>query len=261
MNKGRKVSNTYILNKMVLPITNCEKDLGINVVSELKWNYQIEQNISKAKKCIEWVTRSVISREADVMINIYKSLVQPNLEYGVQLWNPIPKHGNWALIMELESVQRRFTRLVDGIDLLPYKDRLKKLRITTIIERRARGNIIELLKIFRGLRSYESSLFKFPRSGMNIVLTKNASNINTFQIMVAKYWNKISDDVKLSADVDKFKIKLENYKKERFEVKGNYWELSDGIFDRINDENSQSYVDSMIKNPFIAKRKFVNVNA
>ena len=50
---------------------------------------------------------------------------------------------------------------------------------------------------------------------------------------VAKYWNRIPDDVKLSADVDKFKIKLENYKKERFEVKGNYWELSDGIFDRI----------------------------
>ena len=44
-------------------------------------------------------------------------------------------------------------------------------------------------------------------------------------------------------------------------MKGNYWELSDGIFDRINDENRQSYVDFMIKNPFLAKRKFVNVNA
>ena len=106
------------------------------------------------------------------MINIYKSLVRPNLEYCVQLWNPIPKHGNWALIMELESVQRRFTRLVDGIGLLPYKERLKKLRITTLIERRARGDITELFKIFRGLCSYGSSLFKFPRSRMNIVLTK-----------------------------------------------------------------------------------------
>ena len=97
MNKGRKVSNIYILNKMVLPITNCEKGLGINVVSELKWNYHIEQNISKIKKCIGWVTRSVISREADVMINIFKSLVRPNLEYCVQLWNPIPEHNNCAL--------------------------------------------------------------------------------------------------------------------------------------------------------------------
>ena len=71
--------------------------------------------------------------------------------------------------------------------------------------------------------------------------------MNTLKIRVAKYWNKIPDDIKLSADVDKFKIKLERYKKERFEVKGNYWELSDGIFDRINDENRQSYVDFMIK--------------
>ena len=46
--------------------------------------------------------------------------------------------------MELESVQRRFTRLVDGIGLLPYKDRLEKLRITTLIKCRARGDIIEL---------------------------------------------------------------------------------------------------------------------
>ena len=37
---------------------------------------------------------------------------------------------------------------------------------------------------------------------------------------VANYWKKIPEDVKLSADVDEFKIKLENYKKERFEVKG-----------------------------------------
>ena len=85
--------------------------------------------------------------------------------------------------------------------------------------------------------------------------------MNTFQIRVAKYWNKKPDDVKLSADDDKLKIKLENYKKERFEVKGNFWELSDGIFDRINNENRLSYVDFMIKNPFIAKQKFVNVNA
>ena len=112
------------------------------------------------------------------MINIYKSLVRPNLEYCVQLWNPIPKNGNWALIMELESVQRKYTRFVDGIGLLPYKDRLKKLRITTLIERRARGDIIELFKIFRGLCSYRSSLFKFSRSGMNIVLTKKYENIS-----------------------------------------------------------------------------------
>ena len=54
---------------------------------------------------------------------------------------------------------------------------------------------------------------------MNTVLTKNASNMNTYQIRVAKYCNKIPDDVKLSANVDKFKSNLK--KKECFEVKRN----------------------------------------
>ena len=124
---------------------------------------------------------------------------------------------------ELHFQQQADLNCVNLNCFIIYKDRLKKLRITTLIEHRARGDIIELFKIF--LCSYGSSLFKFSRSGINIVVTKNASNMNTFQIRVAKYWNKIPDDVKLSADVDKIKIKLENNKKERFEVKGNYWEL------------------------------------
>ena len=80
-------------------------------------------------KNIGWVTGSIISRDRHhVMLNIYKSLICPNLEYCVQLWNPVPKHGNWATIMELESVQPKFTILVDGIGLMPYEERLSKTR-------------------------------------------------------------------------------------------------------------------------------------
>ena len=109
--------------------------------------------------------------------------------------------------MELESVQRKFTRLIDGIGLLPYKERLSRLKLTTLIERRARGDLIELYKIFRGLCPYGSNFFKFSRSGMNIVLSKNYSCVNSFQIRVVKYWNRIPDHVKLSTDVNEFKNK------------------------------------------------------
>lgn len=69
-----------------------------------------------------------------------------------------------------------------------------------------------------------------------------------------EYWNRISDSVKLSNDVNKFKVKLENYKNERMSMKGNYWELSNEIFDRINDSNRQSHVNFMTENPFIANK-------
>ena len=134
--------------------------------------------------------------------------MRPHLENCVQLWNPIPKHGNWGTILELESVQRKFTRLIDGIGLETYRCRLNKLKLTTLIERRARGEIIEVFKIFRGLCQYGDNLFKFSRSGMNIVLNERSYSINTFQSRVFSYWNKIPDYVKLADDIIDFKNKL-----------------------------------------------------
>ena len=95
---------------------------------------------------------------------------------------------------------------------------------------------------------------------MNIVINKNHDCINTFQMRVARYWNKIPDNVKLSSDVKNFKQNLETYKQKCFEMKGNYWEISDEVFNRINDNNRQSYVDFMTQNPFIAKRNLVNAH-
>ena len=87
----------------------------------------IKKIVNKAKSVVGWIKRSLISRNRLVMINVYKTLVRPHIEYAVQLWNLSAVHGNWNNIMELEDVQRSFTRLVEGTGLLPYKDRLKEL--------------------------------------------------------------------------------------------------------------------------------------
>ena len=96
---------------------------------------------------------------------------------------------------------------------------------------------------------------------MNIILKNyNVNSINTFQVRVAKYWNKIPDDIKVSSDtVDAFKIKLESFKKNKFCQLGNYWELSDEILNRINDSNRTDYVSYMNENPYIAKRRHINI--
>ena len=64
------------------------------------------------------------SLDRSVMLPVYKTLIRPHLEYCVQLWNPVPEHGCWSLILKLEGVQRRFTRMIDGVGLLPYLERL-----------------------------------------------------------------------------------------------------------------------------------------
>ena len=49
----------------------------------------------------------------------------------------------------------------------------------------------------------------------------------------------------MTKNVPDFKHKLEVYKSNFFDTKGNYWESSEGIFikNRINDKNWQQYVD------------------
>ena len=55
------------------------------------------------------------------MLNIYKTLIRPHLEYCVQLWSPTPRHGNWGVIKDIENVQRMYTRLIDGVGLMTYE--------------------------------------------------------------------------------------------------------------------------------------------
>ena len=66
-----------------------------------------------------------MQRDPKIISHIYKEIVGPKLEYCVQIWNPVACHGNWSTILELESIQRRFTRLANDIGTLPYSKRLE----------------------------------------------------------------------------------------------------------------------------------------
>ena len=50
----------------------------------------------------------------------------------------------------LEKVQHRFTRMIEGFSLVPYEERLWKLGLWTLEERRNRSDLIEVFKMFSG---------------------------------------------------------------------------------------------------------------
>ena len=49
-------------------------------------------------------------------------------------------------IESIEGVQRRATKMIPELKHLSYPERLKKLKLPTMAYRRARGDIIEVLK-------------------------------------------------------------------------------------------------------------------
>ena len=86
------------------------------------------------------------NRSSEVILRLCLALVRPHLAYAAQFWSPYYKKD----IGSLEAVQRRITKMIQGLRNLPYKDRLKRFNLHSL-ERRARGDMIEVFKWVKGI--------------------------------------------------------------------------------------------------------------
>ena len=266
----------YFLDGLKLKESDQERDLGVLTSDTLLWNDQIKSCIAKANKMISWIVRNLVLREKNVMLSVYKMLIRPHLEYCVQLWNPVPEHGSWSLILELEGVQRRFTRLIDEIGTLPYSERLASLNLTTLAERRIRGDLIEVFKALNGFSSL-GSIFNISRSGLKLISGEvkrtSSAKVKTLHKhflteRVVMVWNMLPFEVKSSLTVKDFKINLEHFKKTNMEnvgVESNayFWKVSETVLSKIE---GKSYLDNKTRhneylstNPFAARKLFINM--
>ena len=109
--------NQYSFGGESLRCVDNEKDLGVTFNSSFSFEDHVRNSTAKANRTISWVTRNVISREPSIMLGLYKSLIKPHIGYCSKAWAPMARHGNWSLILELEAVQRSFTRMINGLGL------------------------------------------------------------------------------------------------------------------------------------------------
>jgi len=121
--------------------------LGVIIYDDMKSSLQCIQAYSKANKMLGVINRAIVYKSKEVMLSLYKPLVRPHLEYCTVAWSP---HYVKDKVL-LERVQRRFTRMVPELKGLSYPDRLKKLGIWSLEERRVRADSIEVYKGIRGL--------------------------------------------------------------------------------------------------------------
>ena len=74
-----------------------------------------------------------------LLVNKYKTLVRPILEYGNLVWGPNYKGD----ICKLEKIQWKATRMVNSIRHLEYEERLKVLKWPSLNYSRYRGDIYD----------------------------------------------------------------------------------------------------------------------
>ena len=73
LDRNENPSNEYTIHGDILETIESEKDLGLVVSSNFKWDEQIKSSIAKANKTIAWVSRNIICKDQGVMLLIYKS--------------------------------------------------------------------------------------------------------------------------------------------------------------------------------------------
>jgi hypothetical protein len=196
--------------------SNTEKDLGVKVDSSLKGSIQCKEAVKKANRALGIIAISIDNKFEDVIIPLYRALVRPHLEYGVQFWCPAYKKD----IDLLEKVQRRATRLIIGMKGKDYEDRLKLLKLFSLSRRRIRGDIIQVFKFYKGIDKVEmNELFKFSdyrrTRGHKGKLYKNNCRLdvrkNFFSNRVVDMWNGLPDQLLECNSVNVFKRKLDEW--------------------------------------------------
>ena len=108
--------------------------------------------------------------------------------------------------------------------------------MTTLLERRMRGDLIETFKILNGFSNYGSQFFNLSDRTQNLLYrSPKLANLDFFSERVINYWNKLPVAVKDKNSVNAFKNSLDNFRIKGIEnqLNGQFWELSEEVYKRM----------------------------
>lgn len=217
----------YNVDLRKLKTVEVEKDLGVHIDNKLQFEDHIYIIVKKANGLLGMIRRSFIFLDEIMFKQLYVAIVRPHLEYAAPVWNPHTK----KMIILIENVQRRATKLLPSLKDLPYKERLKKINLPTLQYRRYRGDMIEAYKLTHGITDDQNILKlrtdkEIDRAStahqFSIVKGKFRKDVRKFYFKerIADQWNNLPKNVVTASTLNTFKNRLDKI-----------WKINDVMFD------------------------------
>ncbi|CAB4002465.1 Hypothetical predicted protein [Paramuricea clavata] len=226
--KTQPTTFSYTLGGLPLGKTNCEKDLGVLIKSDLKWDAHVLSIPKRANNALGYIRRGTTGfNDVDTRKVLYMALVRNHLVHASQVWAPQSVH----LIKQLESLQRRATKYILCLPYdttITYKDRLLKLDLLPMSYWHEYLDVLYLYKLASGMLSLKLHDFlkvkqplrvtrrSNPSSGLmfDIPKVRTVTYQSSYFIRTARIWNELPSSIRLLETLCQFKNSLLKYYKD-----------------------------------------------
>ena len=220
-NKEIKEDTLYFTPKHESIIEEKEslRDLGIIISNDMTFSKHVEKVSSKVCQKAGWILRTFKCRKTFFLKLLFKSLLQPHIDYCSQLYFPAKQND----MEKIENLQKNFFNKIPEVQHLNYWEKLKFLKMNSQERRMERYRILYVWKILEkkamncGLESYindrRGRLCRIPQLNLHSRTSVQSLREASFQVHGPRLFNKLPKNIRnlTNCSVDDFKSKLDQF--------------------------------------------------
>lgn len=214
-----RAEHSYTLrqNGNFLETSELERDLGVKFSSDLKWKHQVQSCVGRCNSILGRLKRTFKTIDVESCKLLYTSLIRPHLEFAEPVWSPYLKGD----IKEIEKLQKRVLRWPNFGQKLNYKQKLRCMRLTSLTDRRIRGDLIQLYKWFNGLEEIRSEAH--PKFKLNSITRGHQMKYDRDKVRscnarhnfiinrTASHWNNLPIKAVTAPTLNHFKAQIDSF--------------------------------------------------